>query len=90
MSVAEIAYVSSEFYIFAHKQVQTPVLATIKTAYKSTTPVDRNDLEFYIPANNETYIHPDIKFYVRGKLVSGPGKDMDASNHRAVTKNFLH
>jgi len=53
-------------------------------------PVDQNDLEFYIPAYNETYIHLDIKLHVWGKLVSGSAKDVDASDHTAVNINFLH
>ena len=40
MSAAEIASTSSEFDILAHKPVQTPVLGTIETAFKSITPVD--------------------------------------------------
>ena len=52
--------------------------------------MDRNDLEFYITANNETYIHLDMKLYVWGKLISGSGKDMDASDHTAVINNIFH
>jgi len=37
MSAAEIASISSEFDI-AHKPVQTSVLGTIETAYKSIAP----------------------------------------------------
>jgi len=40
-------------------------------------PVDQNDLEFLIPADIETYIDFDIKLYVRGKLMSASGKDVD-------------
>jgi len=66
------------------------VLPTIKTAYKIVAPVDQHYLEFYIPSDNETYIHLDIILYVRGKLVLGSWKDVDASDHTAVTNNFLH
>ena len=34
MFTAEIASISSEFDIFAHKPIQTSVLGTIETAYK--------------------------------------------------------
>jgi len=51
------------------------VLATNETAYKLIALVDQNELECFIPADNETYIHLEIILYVRGKLVSGSGKD---------------
>ena len=41
-------------------------------------------------ADNETYIHLDIKIYVRRKLVSGFGKDVDTSDQTAMTNNFFH
>jgi hypothetical protein len=44
MSTAtEIASVSSEFDIFAHRPNQSSVLGTIETAYKPFAPVDQND-----------------------------------------------
>ena len=55
----EIASVNSEFDIFAHRSIQI--------AYKPIAPVEGNDLEFFIPANNVTYIDIDIKLYVLGK-----------------------
>ena len=79
MSAAEIASVSSEFDIFAHKPVQTSVLGTTETAYKPIAPVDQNDLEFFISADKDIYIHLDIKLYVRGKLVSFSWNNEDAS-----------
>jgi hypothetical protein len=66
---AEIASVSSEFDIFAHRPIQSSVLGTIETAYKPIATADQNDLEFLIPADSDTYIDLDIKLYVRGKLV---------------------
>jgi len=88
MSAAEIASVSCEFDIFADKPFPTSVLGTIETAYKPIALVDQNDLEFLIPADKNIYIHLDIKLYVRGKLVSGSGKDVDASDYTADTNNF--
>jgi hypothetical protein len=43
MSV-EIAPVSSEFDIFAHRPIQSSVLETIETAYKPIAPAYQNDL----------------------------------------------
>jgi len=56
MSAAEIESISSEFDIFSQKPVQTSVLGNIETAYKPIAPVDRNDLEFLIPAVKDNYI----------------------------------
>jgi len=89
-AASEIASVSSEFDIFAHRPIQTSVLGTIETAYKPIAPVDQNDLECLIPANNDTYIDLDITLYIRGKLLSGSGKGVDFSSHTGVTNNFLH
>jgi hypothetical protein len=66
------------------------VLGTIETTYKPIAHVDQNDLEFLIHADSDTYIDLDIKLYVRGKFVSGTGKDVDYTDHTAVTNNFLH
>jgi hypothetical protein len=66
------------------------VQGTIETAHKPIAPADQNDLEFLIPADSDTYIDLNIKLYVRGKLISGIGKDMYYTDHTAVTNNFLH
>ena len=47
-------------------------------------------MEFGVPAENDTYIDTDFKIYIRGKLVSGDGKDLDNKDFTAVTNNFLH
>ena len=41
--------------------MQTSVLGTTDVAYKPIALVDQNDLEFLIPADNDTYIDLDIK-----------------------------
>ena len=89
MSAAEIASINTDLHTFARKQVQIIVLGTIETAYKTIIPVDQNDLEFLIPADNDNNIRLDIQLYDRGKLVSGWGNNVDASDHTGVTKNFL-
>jgi len=60
------------------------VLGMIGAAYKPIPPVDRNDLEFFVPADNDTYIDLDIKLYVRGKLISASGMDMDFTDLTVV------
>lgn len=44
----------------------------------------------FIPADSDTYIDLHIKLFVRGKLVSGSGTDVDFSDHAAVVNNFIH
>jgi len=90
MSAADILTVSSEFDIFAHKPIQTLVLETIEAVYKPIAPVEHSDLEFLIPDDTDTYFDLDITLYVRGKLVSGEGKDLDEKDFTAVTNNFLN
>jgi len=89
-ATAEIASVSCEIDIFAHRLLHTSALGTIETAYKPIAPVDPNDMEFLIPADTDTYIYLDIKLHVRNQLHSGSGKDVDFSDHTGVTNNFLH
>jgi len=36
------------------------------------------------------YIDVDIKVFVKGKLIGADGKDVDATDFRAGTNNFLH
>ena len=90
MSVAEVTSISGEFDIFVHKPVQTSCLGTIDTAYKPTASVEKNDLESLMPGDKENYIRLDIQLYVRGKLVSVSGNNVDVSDHTGVTNNLLH
>jgi len=76
---AEIASVSSEFDIFAHRPIQTSVLDTTEVAYKPIA-----------PAVNDTYIDLDIKLYVKCKLILASGKNVDFSDHTGVRNNFIH
>jgi hypothetical protein len=87
---ANVLSVSSKFDVFAPKPVQTSILETTEVEYKPLAPVDQTDLEFSIPSDHDTYIDLDIKLYVRGKLTSSDGKDLDEKDFTAVTNNFLH
>ena len=60
MSAAEILSVSSDSDIFAHKPIQTSILETVETVYKPIAPVEQSDLEFFIPADSDTYVDLDI------------------------------
>ena len=81
---------SSEFDIFAHKPVQTSVQETVETIYRPVGSVDQSDVEFMIPADNDTYIDLNIRLSVRGKLTAQDGKDLDATDFMGVTNNLLH
>jgi len=82
--------VSSEFDTFARKPVQLAIQETNVVHYKPIASVDQSDLEFLIPADYDTYIDPNIKLYVKGKLTKADGSALDASDHTAGVNNFLH
>ena len=52
-------FVSSVFDVFASKPVQESVHETVYVVYKPIASVDQSNLEFLIPAENETYVDPD-------------------------------
>jgi hypothetical protein len=54
MSV-EMASVNIEFEIFVKKTVQEAVQETVELTYKPIATIDQTDLEFNIPADDETY-----------------------------------
>jgi hypothetical protein len=58
---AEVASVSSEFDIFVHRPIQTALLGNVETVYKSVALWSKNDLEFVMPGDSDTYIDLDIK-----------------------------
>ena len=82
--------VSSDLTSFAPRPVKSSVLETTEVTYNPLASVDHSDLEFLIPSDNDTYLDPNIKLYVRGKLTKANGADLDDSDFTAVTKNLLH
>jgi hypothetical protein len=52
-NAATAAYVSSDFDTFAGRPIQWPILQTVETCYKAIAPLDQNELEFVITADNE-------------------------------------
>jgi len=90
MSPTDLAFVRSEFDIFAPKPVQLAVQDTKVVHYKPIASVDQSDLEFLIPAYYDTHIDPNIKLFVRGKLTKADGSALDATDHTAGVNNFLH
>jgi len=53
-----------------HRAIEPAVLSTVETVFKTLVHVEQNDLDFEILGNSDIYIDLDIKFYVRGILVS--------------------
>jgi len=58
MSQKDLAFVSSEFDIFARKPVQHAIHETNVVVYKPIASIDQSDLEFLIPADYDTYVDP--------------------------------
>jgi len=90
MFQTDLAFVSSEFDIFVRKPVQHVNHKMNVVVYKPIAFVVLNDLEFLIPVDYDTYIDPDIKLYIKGKLRKADGTALDATDHTAGTINFLH
>jgi len=84
----DVEFVTTEFDIFAHKPLQTAILEANAVHYKTIRWI-RTISNFFILADNETYIDLDIKLYVKGKLIGADGKDLDATD-TAETNSFLH
>ena len=58
--------------------------------YKPLASAEQSDLEFLIPADNDTYVDLNIKLYIRRKLIKADGTNLDNDHFTAVTNNFLH
>jgi hypothetical protein len=86
----EPEFAGSEFDFFARKPVQNAISETNVVVHNPIAFVDQTDLEFLIPENNDTYVDPDIKLYIRGKFTKLDGTDVDATDNTAGTNNFLH
>ena len=89
--MAEIPfYISTEFDLFERKARQDGSLETTETIYKPIASVDQTDIEFLIPADSDTYIDPNIKLFIRGKLIKTDGTDLAETDYVALCKNLLH
>jgi hypothetical protein len=83
-------YVGTDFDLFEKKPVQMGILETIETWYNPTVSMGRSDLEFLIPGDSETYVDLYIRLFVRGKLTTPDGTDLETTDHTALTNNCLH
>ena len=82
--MSEVTSISSQFDIFMHRPFQTAVQGTVEKVYKPLAHVEQINLECLIPRYSDTYMDLDIKLYVRGKMVSSSGKDVDLTDTTAV------
>ena len=73
----ETTVVCSEFDIFTPRPVQSSVIGTTEVRHKPVAGVDKSDLEFLVPADNDTYLDTNIKLLARGKLTNANGTDLD-------------
>ena len=87
---ADVVSASTELDIFATRPVQTSTLETTETAYKPIAFLDQGDLEFLIPADNDTYIDLNIQIYISGKMTKADGTGLEATDHTCVVNNLLH
>ena len=62
---------------------------TIEIIFRPIASVDQSDLEL-IPAELDTYIDMNIRLYVRGKLTTADGKDLESTDVTATANNLLH
>ena len=70
--------------------VQSSILETTDVIYKPVGSVDQSDLEFRVPTDNDAYIDPNIKLYIRGKLTKANGTNLDETDFMAVNNNFVY
>ena len=63
---------------------------TIATIYRPIASVNQSYLEFFIPAERDSYIGLNIKLDFRGKLTTADGKDLESTDFNATANNLLH
>ena len=86
----DIVSASTEVEIFATRPVQSSTLETLEASYKPFAALDQNDLEFLVPANQDSYIDLSIQLYIRGKLTKADGTDLELTDITCVANNLLH
>jgi len=80
----------TDFDLFARKAKQYSCVDTTETIYKPTASVDQTDIEFLIPGDSETYIHLNLKLFIRGNLVKKDGTDLAETEYTAGINILLH
>ena len=78
---ADVEKASTEVDIFPTRPVQISTLETLENSYKPIAALDQRDLEFLVPADQDTYIDLNIQLYIRGKLTKADGTDLELRHH---------
>ena len=86
----DVVVASTEFDVFATSPLQTSTLETLETSYKPIGASNQNDLEFLVPADQDTYIDLNIQLYIRGKLTKADGTVLEHTDITCVANNLLH
>ena len=86
----DVVSASTEVDIFATRPVQTSTLETLESSYKPIAALDQSDLEFLVPADQDTYIDLNIQLYIRGKLTKADGTDLELTDITCVANKLLH
>ncbi len=87
---ADVVSASTEFTIFATRPVQTSTLVTLETSYKPIAALDQSDLEFLVPADQDTYSDLNIQLYIRGKVTKADGTVLELTDTTCVANHLLH
>ena len=87
---ADVVSASTEFDVFGTRPVQISTLQTLETSYKPIAALDQSDLEFLVPADQDTYNDLNIQLYIRGKLTKAEGTVLDLTDTTCVANNLLH
>ena len=80
----------TDFDIFAPKPRHVAVEGTTETIYKPIASIGQTDIEFLIPGDSETYIHLDLKLYIKGKLLKEDNTQLGDTDYTAGINNLLH
>jgi len=71
----ETTVLSTAFDIFAPRPVQWSILGKNELPHNPVAGVNQSDLQFFVPAEKDTYIDTNIKLFVSGKLTDANGAD---------------
>ena len=84
------SFVGTEYDIFGIKPKQIGTDETNETIYKPVASVDQTDIEFMIPGDSDTYVHLNLKLFMKGKLLKEDGTTLLDTDYVAGINNLLH
>jgi hypothetical protein len=71
-------------YLYRHR-----LKKAVENAYKPTTSVEQNDLEFTIPKDDNRYIDPNMQIYIKGQLLGAAGEELGDKDYTAGTISYI-